>query len=128
MECRGITRFCTQDVIYDGFLIPKGSYIIPNIWQILHNENTCPDPEAFRPDRFLGENPQADPRSASFGYGRRICPGLHLADAAVFMAIAMSLAVFDVSRVVENGVEVIPELDPTEGIVGHRLSDERFRR
>ncbi|KAH7889032.1 cytochrome P450 [Phlebopus sp. FC_14] len=87
--------------------------------QILHDENTYPDPEAFNPGRFLSENPQADPRSASFGYGRRICPGLHLADAAVFMAIAMSLAVFDISRIVENGVEVIPEIDPTEGIVSH---------
>jgi len=29
----------------------------------------------------------------------------------------MSLAVFDISKVVENGVEITPELDPTSGII-----------
>jgi hypothetical protein len=29
----------------------------------------------------------------------------------------MSLAVFDISKVVENGVEITPEVDPTSGTV-----------
>ncbi|KAG2757183.1 hypothetical protein CY34DRAFT_805211 [Suillus luteus UH-Slu-Lm8-n1] len=31
----------------------------------------------------------------------------------------MSLAVFDISKVVENGVEITPEVDPTSGTISH---------
>lgn len=27
----------------------------------------------FNPDRFLGDNPEPEPRASAFGYGRRIC-------------------------------------------------------
>ena len=46
-----------------------------------------------------------------------ICPGLHLADASVWISVAMSLAVFDVSKIVENGVEITPEIDPSTGTI-----------
>ncbi|KAG1869549.1 cytochrome P450 [Suillus subluteus] len=46
-----------------------------------------------------------------------ICPGLHLADASVWVSNVMSLAVFDISKVVEKGVEVTPEVDHTSGTV-----------
>ncbi|KAH7889001.1 cytochrome P450 [Phlebopus sp. FC_14] len=114
-----VPHVCTGDIIYNGFLIPKGSYLIPNIWSILHDETTYPDPEIFRPERFLGNNPQPDPQNACFGYGRRICPGLHLAEASIFISVAMSLSVFKVLRYVENGVAIIPEVIMQEGTVSH---------
>lgn len=43
--------------------------------------------------------------------------GLHLADASVWISAAMSLAVFDVSKIIENGVEVTPEVDPSSGTI-----------
>ncbi|KAJ8579599.1 hypothetical protein M405DRAFT_754299, partial [Rhizopogon salebrosus TDB-379] len=46
-------------------------------------------------------------------------PGRHIADASVWISAAMSLAVFDISKVVENGVEITPMLDPTSGTVSH---------
>ncbi|KIJ60079.1 hypothetical protein HYDPIDRAFT_139854 [Hydnomerulius pinastri MD-312] len=111
----------TQDEIFEGYFIPKGSMVSANIWYILHNEDTYPEPEVFRPERFLGDNVQPDPRDACFGYGRRICPGLHLADASIFISIAMSLATLNISRYVENGVEVVPKLEHLEGVVCHPL-------
>jgi hypothetical protein len=42
---------------------------------------------------------------------------MHLADASVWISIAMSVAAFDVSKVVENGVEITPEIDPTTGTI-----------
>ncbi|KAG0699881.1 cytochrome P450 [Suillus ampliporus] len=112
----------TEDDIHDGYYIPKGSLIIANIWFMLNDPRTYANPSQFNPERFLasnGKEPETDPRMICFGFGRRICPGLHLADASVWISIAMSLAVFDISKVVENGVEITPELDPSSGTISH---------
>jgi cytochrome P450 len=41
-----------------------------------HDENVYPDPNKFDPERFMGENQQLDPMKFSFGFSRRICPGM----------------------------------------------------
>ncbi|KAG6378884.1 cytochrome P450 [Boletus reticuloceps] len=108
-----------EDDVHDGYYIPKGTLVIPNIWFMLHDPRTYSEPNEFRPERFLGKAPETDPRSICFGFGRRICPGLHLADASVWISVAMSLAAFDVSKIIENGVEVTPEIDPSSGTISH---------
>ncbi|KAG1863085.1 cytochrome P450 [Suillus subluteus] len=117
-----IDHSTTEDDIHDGYYIPKGSLIIPNMWFMLNDPQTYANPSEFNPERFLGKDgkePEPDPRTVCFGFGRRLCPGLHLADASVWIFTTMSLAVFDVSKVVENGVEIIPEVDPSSGLVSH---------
>ncbi|KAI6017136.1 cytochrome P450 [Pisolithus marmoratus] len=112
----------TVDDIHNGYYIPKGTIVISNVWGMLHDPLTYPDPMEFNPDRFLpgeGEPVPTDPRNICFGFGRRICPGMHLADASVWICVAMSLAVFEISKVVENGVEITPEVDPLFGFISH---------
>ena len=36
-----------------------------------HDPQVYPDPSKFNPERFLGPQPQKDPRDISFGFGRR---------------------------------------------------------
>ncbi|KAF8444934.1 cytochrome P450 [Boletus edulis BED1] len=108
-----------QDEIYDGYFIPKGTCLLGNIWFILNDPQIYPDPDVFNPERFLGENQQLDPRRACFGWGRRSCPGAHLAQLSIFICVATALATLDVSRYVENGVELVPRYDVEEGIVRH---------
>jgi hypothetical protein len=55
-----------------------------------------------------------------------ILPGLHLADASIFISCAMSLAVFDISKYIENGVIVEPVHDNTTGTI--RYDDVRSRK
>ncbi|KAG2121265.1 cytochrome P450 [Suillus clintonianus] len=113
----------TENDIHDGYYIPKGSLVIPNIWFMLNNPQTYADPSQFNPERFLakdGKEVEMDPRTVCFGFGRRICPALHLADASVWnlwISTAMSLAVFDISKAIENGVEITPELDHSSGTI-----------
>jgi hypothetical protein len=76
----------------------------------------------FNPERFLGvdgREPEIDPHTLVFGFGRRICPGRFLADNTVYLSIAQSLTVFDIGKAVENGVEVEvkPEFQP--GVISH---------
>jgi cytochrome P450 len=89
---------------------------------ILHDPAFYKDPFVYNPDRFLknGElDPSVrDPSVASFGFGRRICPGRFFSDASVFATITHILTVFDVKPGLdENGneIEIIPSM--TDGLV-----------
>ncbi|THH02426.1 hypothetical protein EW026_g476 [Hermanssonia centrifuga] len=89
---------------------------------MLHDPEVYPDPMEFKPERFMaspGREPELDPHSVAFGFGRRICPGLYIADASLFLTVASSLAVFDVTKVIEDGVPVIPIVKQTTGNISH---------
>ncbi|KAH8994583.1 cytochrome P450 [Lactarius akahatsu] len=106
----GVPHASTEDSIYRGFFIPKGSMMIINSWGILHNPELYPDPETFNPERFLNEDGtfRDDPTiSLAFGAGKRICPGRHLVDMSLFMIAASVLSVFNVTKAKdENGREI----------------------
>ncbi|KDN41204.1 hypothetical protein RSAG8_07618, partial [Rhizoctonia solani AG-8 WAC10335] len=88
---------------YKGYHIPKGSIVA-----ITRDESIYPDPGRFNPDRFL--DPEVPPAPA-FGYGRRICPGSHFADANLFPLISTLMYIFDIQRAVDaNGQEIITEI------------------
>lgn len=115
----GVPHRAIEDGIVAGYFIPKDSIIVCNLWNMLHDENIWPQPFKFSPERFLGANPQRDPRDVCFGYGRRICPGMYLAEAALSMTISMTLAAFDITSAVENGVSIIPKHENTSGTISY---------
>ncbi|EPQ59616.1 cytochrome P450 [Gloeophyllum trabeum ATCC 11539] len=116
----GVPHRVTEDDVHEGYYIPKGSLVIANIWQILHDPRTYSNPLEFDPGRFLKAEPEEDPRSFCFGFGRRICPGMNLADASIFISCAMSLAAFDIAKVVDASGNVLePVLDNTSGTISH---------
>ncbi|GJE86537.1 cytochrome P450 [Phanerochaete sordida] len=118
----GVPHRLLEDDVYEGYLIPKGSIVISNIWNILHDPSLYANPFVFDPTRFLPEDgraPETDPREYCFGFGRRICPGLHLADSSVYISCAMVLATFDISKSVENGEVVEPVVEYTSGTISH---------
>ncbi|KAG8708698.1 hypothetical protein FRC11_006243 [Ceratobasidium sp. 423] len=84
---------CIQDDTYKGYHIPKGAIVLGNAWAICNNPDVYPDPERFNPDRYL--DPTV-PDAPSFGFGRRICPGMHHAESVVFITAAGMLAMFDI--------------------------------
>jgi cytochrome P450 len=104
----GIPHVAKEDEEYNGCHIPKGTIIVANIWAMLHDEKQYPDPHTFNPDRFLDDT-QPDPTTIVFGFGRRACPGNHMAQAAMFLSMSQTLALFDIKRVRdEAGNEIIP--------------------
>jgi cytochrome P450 len=67
---------------------------------MMRDPRTYRSPDVFDPERFLGPEPELDPRSCIFGFGRRACPGRLLADQNVFITFATTLAVLSVSNAV----------------------------
>ncbi|KAG8736382.1 hypothetical protein FRC10_009385 [Ceratobasidium sp. 414] len=97
----GVPHACSEDNIYRGYRIPKGAIVAIN-----RNPDVYKDPEAFNPDRFVDPNVPAPP---TFGFGRRICPGLHYAQAALFITIASILATFNITLAEDaDGNEMVP--------------------
>ncbi|KAL5363085.1 cytochrome P450 [Aspergillus floccosus] len=92
--------------VCEGYDIPQGSWIMANVWAMNHDPNSYIDPFSFKPERFLGyegRSPEPDPHT--FGFGRRICPGRNLARANIYLTVAQSLAVFQISKPTQNGRE-----------------------
>jgi cytochrome P450 len=92
---------------------------------ILHNAEDYPEPERFEPGRYLSADGQLDPsvrdpRTACFGFGRRICPGRFVADTSLYMVIATLIATVDIVRAKdEQGDEIVPEVEVTSGLLSH---------
>ncbi|KAK7394040.1 hypothetical protein QQX98_013171 [Neonectria punicea] len=112
----------TADDVCEGYFIPKGSMLFANVWHFTHDPEVYGEPMAFKPERFLETetNKSApDPHMFVFGFGRRICPGRILADNALYLNIAQSLAVFHISKGIENGQEIEAKVQFTPGVVSH---------
>ena len=90
----------TEDDWYEGMFIPKGTICIPNVWLMnrdpeIFGKNT----EHFEPERYLDANGETAPGMSeiredghfSYGFGRRICVGRHVADNSLFINIAVIL-------------------------------------
>lgn len=78
---------------------------------ILHDPEIFPDPEEFKPERFLNEDGsfRDDPTIAlAFGVGKRICPGRHFVDATLFIVASSILSVFDITKAKDEKGHEIP--------------------
>ncbi|KAK7461952.1 hypothetical protein VKT23_008385 [Stygiomarasmius scandens] len=91
------------DGTYRAYTIPKGTIIFANTWGIYHDPDLFDDPEMFKPERYLdseyGVKPGVDDKdfrhTLIFGYGRRICPGMHLANNSIELNVLNFLWAFD---------------------------------
>ncbi|KAK5227225.1 hypothetical protein LTR99_005355 [Exophiala xenobiotica] len=112
----GIPHAPIQDDEYRGYFIPKGTPITGNVWAIHRHPREFPDPDTFRPERYLGaggggsglERPYPNKQGHNaFGWGRRACSGQPLAEQGLFMTIATLLWAFDIRPGLdENGNEL----------------------
>lgn len=87
----GMPHETAEDVHIEGFLIPKGTMILPNVYDYFNDPKVWGDPEIFRPERFLSHDESTILRNVSknvdllFGFGKRACPGEGLAKDEIFL-------------------------------------------
>ncbi|KAJ7589614.1 cytochrome P450 [Mycena floridula] len=95
---------------YNGYVIPEGTTIFVNIWGVYHDPDAFEDPEIFNPDRFLltehGTKPGFDASdfrtNLPFGTGRRICPGIPVANNSLMLNTMNLLWGFDFSLATDS--------------------------
>ncbi|KAG1780024.1 cytochrome P450 [Suillus placidus] len=123
----GVPRYLTEDDVFEGCYMPKGSIVKFNAWAM---SRACEDPETFKPERHLLPNGEVSPDSrlvssfmyGNFGFGRRYvlssrrtltlsrqplayalgtcsaCPGRIYADNLLWAAVVQMLATVTISR------------------------------
>lgn len=74
-------RMAMQDVVVDGFLVPKGTNVVVGIYGLQRDPDLWTDPERFDPDRFTHDLAAGRDRwqYLPFGGGPRSCIGDHFA-------------------------------------------------
>ncbi|KAJ5661167.1 m-hydroxybenzyl alcohol hydroxylase [Penicillium longicatenatum] len=141
----GVSHAVAQDDYINGMFIPKGATIVLNVWGIHHDPNIYPDPEKFEPSRFESFPSLAPAYTATgewdkrdhygYGAGRRICPGIHLAERNLFIGVAKLLWAFEFTQPVGSYSDIDPESGTSQGFLhcpkeygcGIRLRDPEKR-
>ncbi|KAG0696762.1 cytochrome P450 [Suillus ampliporus] len=95
----GFPHRTTHDVIWENYYIPTGTTVLGNHWAISRDPEVYPDPDAFKPRRWINDQGRIrdDLKFFVYGFGRRICPGLHVASRSVFITSLLILWSFHLS-------------------------------
>ncbi|KAG2134587.1 cytochrome P450 [Suillus bovinus] len=115
----GLPHRATKDIILDGVCIPAGATVFGNHWSIGRDPSIYHNPEVFDPQRWIGADGEMKEnlKLFTFGFGRRVCPGLHVANRSVYIAVALILWSFTLA---EDPSDPIDDTAFTPGIVSHQ--------
>ncbi|KAJ0420303.1 putative cytochrome P450 oxidoreductase [Aspergillus carlsbadensis] len=107
-----------RDDEYNGWAIPANSVIMMNVWALNNHVAKDGRPREFDPSRHaatstLNENYGIDADSSkrphfTFGAGRRVCPGFHVAQRGLFIATARLLWAFRFERALDETGRPVP--------------------
>jgi hypothetical protein len=119
------SRHCGVDKCMVRYFFPHSWVILTLFREILHDPATYPEPDKFKPERFLNADGSLrdDPTLTSgFGFGKRICPGRHFVDATLFIFIVSLLSAFNIEKDKDGGDKLSDYISHSPGIIRY-LSD-----
>lgn len=102
-----IPHAALADDVVDGYKIPAGTTVVLAVWSANNDPELFKDPREFDPMRHKAYLTFSESATASdyhdrdnwtFGAGRRLCPGIHVAERQLFLATARLLWTFDISK------------------------------
>ncbi|KAK2792214.1 hypothetical protein FQN52_003376 [Onygenales sp. PD_12] len=118
----GVPHSLIRDDEYMGYRLPADATVIANAYTMELDENIFPDPHFFKPERFLeGKLPYA-----AFGFGKRACPGQHVARRSLFIVISRVIWGFNISHALdEKGSQI--EIDSNKMVQSALSGPAPFR-
>ncbi|KAG1751694.1 cytochrome P450 [Suillus occidentalis] len=137
----GFPHRATKDVfwsVYDqqGYCIPEGAIVYGCHWTLSRDPIAFPDPEIFNPQRWLDSEGRLKDsmKFVVYGFGRRVCPGLHLANQSLYITLALLLWSFRITQRPDAPIDthafsdvVIPHSAPFEIDVIPRMKAAKLR-
>lgn len=104
----GFPHRAIKDIIWRGQYIPAGATVIGCHWAISRDPVVFPDPETFNPRRWLTEEGRIrmDMQFYTYGFGRRVCPGQHIANRSLYINLALLLWSFRILQRPEAPIDL----------------------
>lgn len=132
----GFPHLTTEDDHYNGYFIPRNALILPAVAWLAHDPAVYHSPAEFKPERFLEPYNEPPVSEIAFGFGRRACPGRHIAEQTMFLCIAQTLAVFSIRKTENEQGKHIVQYEMLPGVISrvkplpHRIipRSEKHRR
>lgn len=89
-------RVMQEDTVINGHLIPKNTCVLLNGYTMGYNEQYFPEPENFKPERWLRDsgNKQHPFAMLPFGFGNRMCAGRRIAEQELFLTLVKTAQSF----------------------------------
>lgn len=108
-----VNHWNREETTLYGYNIPKHTYIIPNLVAVHFNPERFPEPDVFKPDRFIDSNGKfiRDEQVIPFSIGKRSCPGEPLAQVEIYIYIIYLLQNFIIQR--PEGKEISVDRNPS---------------
>jgi len=125
----GVAHELEADDWYRGYFIPKGTRILPLDFAFLRNPVKYPDPETFRPERWLesGWPTFQEPLTkfptimgmTSFGWGQRQCLGQSITRDETLVACGGLLWAFNLKKKIDpkTGQEIDVPLNKSNSLL-----------
>nr|BAK09394.1 cytochrome P450 [Postia placenta] len=120
----GTPHVASEDFVYEGHYIPKDTVVILNTYSMHHDPERHVNPHDFDPERYIKDSTNntesanlANPYDRDhwmFGAGRRICPGMIVAEREIWLAISRMLWAFDMVEIPEEPID-LKEYDGLSG-------------
>ncbi|KAG0700988.1 cytochrome P450 [Suillus ampliporus] len=100
-------------------------YNIHTAGAIARDPEAYPDPYAFKPQRWIDDQGRLrdDLRGFPYGFGRRVCPGLHVADRSIFICSVLILWAF---RLTLDPTKPLDDMGYTKGEISKRPCSIEF--
>jgi cytochrome P450 len=119
-------------------LIPKNTLMFIPTWSLHHSEELFgEDHDVYNPDRYLGYDRLANDYAGSpdyerrdhynYGAGRRICPGIHLAERNMWRIAAKLLWAFEFSEPIDPHTGKVVPIDPDAYSNGILVMAHRYK-
>ncbi|KAL0896345.1 hypothetical protein Bca101_080306 [Brassica carinata] len=125
-----VPRKVESDVEVLGYMVPKDTQVLVNVWAIGRDPSVWENPTRFDPERFLGKETDVRGRDyelTPFGAGRRICPGLPLAVKIVPLMLASLLYSFD-WKLPDGVASEDLDMDETFGLTLHKTNPKENKK
>ncbi|KAG1797387.1 cytochrome P450 [Suillus plorans] len=96
----GFPHRATKDIFWQGYCIPEGATVYGCHWTLSRDPIAFPDPDDFNPQRWLDSEGRLkdDMKFIVYGFGRRVCPGMHLANHSLYINLALLLWSFRIAQ------------------------------
>jgi len=110
----GFAHRAMKDIVWRGQCIPAGATVMGCHWAISRDPEAFPDPEIFNPGRWLTEDGRirTDTHFYTYGFGRRECPGIHVAERSLYINAALLLWSFRILQRPEAPIDTYASAVP----------------